>query len=156
MIGFCGFPFTSATGANAHWMPTARASSAVVLANCLTASASSAAPKAMGYGNSGTPESREANPRSRSAPISSAKAELRCRALVTAATCPALTRFGPCIRAPRSIEPRWYLRICSTRLRKSDECGGAASLSTAWDGFWKEAAPRLSVARKNNRGPKRG
>ena len=63
--------------AAAHWIPAARASCAVIAANCSTSFASPTAPKAIGQGKEGTSLSLVATPRSKSAATSKGSIESR-------------------------------------------------------------------------------
>ena len=98
MIGLSGLLLTSRIGANGTWMPTARASSAVIRPVSYASAGSPVAPSAMWGGNSvappssrpvGTwtaPRSRKPAPASRSAPTSSGTGAAAWRLLSFTAT----------------------------------------------------------------------
>ena len=84
MTGFCGLLLTSATGASAQWMPTARASRAVTSPMNRAASSEPDAPIAIAYGSGTTPRrTRKDSPRSRSAETSSGTFARSCSSFST-------------------------------------------------------------------------
>ncbi len=86
-MGLAGLLFTSATGAKAQWIPTARASRAVTSPAKRAASSDRVAPIAMASGSGTTPRRmRCASPRSRSAATRRGVGAAACSSLSTRGT----------------------------------------------------------------------
>jgi len=103
--------------AAAHWIPAARASCAVIAANCSTSFASPTAPKAIGQGKEGTSLSLVATPRSKSAATSKGSIESRWNWLATLAALGGEGLIRPVLSLckPKRSEPTWYFSIWSLR-----------------------------------------